>query len=667
MDSRASACPLDCPDACTLSVSVEAGRVHAITGDERNPLTGGHICGNVQRFPQRVHGPERILRPAFREGPKGTGGFQEVSWDEALSRVAKELGSVRERFGGEAILPLSYGGSNGLLTQDTVDARLFRRLGASRLARTVCAAPTGSAAQGLYGKMPGVSFADYRQARLIVVWGANPAHSGIHLLPPIREAQLAGARLVVIDPRRTPLARRADRHLPILPGTDVALALGMIHYLFETGRADWTFLEQHAEGVEALRGRASEWPFDRVAEVTGLDGDSVRALAEEYASMRPAVIRVGWGLERNRNGGSAAAAVMALPAVAGHFGRRGGGYTMSNGAVWKLSREGVIGAPEASTRLVNMNHLGRMLLEGEPPIRCLFVYNANPAVTLPDSNRVMQGLRRDDLFTVVFDQVWTDTAREADVVLPATTFLEHAELAAGYGVPALRSAEPVIAPVGEARSNVEVFADLCRRTGVFQPGDLEDPMAIRNAIIESAPDASRVAGELSAQGLAVPASGFDPVQFVDVSPRTPSGRIELCPAALDAEAPAGLYAFQELEPEAPLTLISPATVHSISSSLAELIETPARLRMHYDDATARGLSSGDAVRVFNRRGEVHCQLEVTSDVRSGVVVLPKGLWRRHTANGQTASALAPDTLTDLGGGACFNDARVEVEARPHTD
>lgn len=427
-----TACPLDCPDSCSLQVSVADGRVAKIDGARRHDVTDGYICAKVRRFAKRLYGPLRVRHPYVRVGEKGQAAFSRVSWEEAIERIAARLRDVRDQWGGEAILPYSYGGSNGLLTQDTTDARLFRRLGASRLARNVCAAPTGAAAKALYGKMPSVTYQDFVDARLIVIWGANPSVSGIHLVPYIQKARKAGAKLVVVDPRLTPLARQADLHLPVRPGTDLPLALALHRHLFTSGAADSEFLDRHTRGAAALRERAEEWTCERAAAVTGLQPDVVRAFAELYAAARPALIRCGWGLERNRNGGSAAAAVLALPAVGGKFGVRGGGYTMSNSSAWSITRTW-IGEDEPPTRVVNMNHLGRMLTEHPtPPIMALFVYNCNPAVTVPDQNRVLRGLARDDLFTVVFDQVLTDTAAFADVVLPATTFLETYDLARAY-------------------------------------------------------------------------------------------------------------------------------------------------------------------------------------------------------------------------------------------
>ncbi|MXY16999.1 MAG: molybdopterin-dependent oxidoreductase [Acidobacteria bacterium] len=321
-----TACPLDCPDTCSLAVAVEDGRIAGIDASARHDITAGTICGKVRRFGDRVYGEDRLLRAGLRNGPKGEARFRHVSWDEALDVVAGKLAEIRDRWGGEAILPFSYGGSNGLVSQDTADAQLFRRLGASRLARTVCAAPTGAAAAALYGRMPGVAYQDYRHARLIVIWGANPATSGMHLVPHVRAAQRDGAALVVIDPRRTPLARQADIHLPVRPGTDVAVALALHRFLFELGLADERFLAEHATGAELLRARAAEWPIERAAAVAEVDPELLERFAELYAETSPAVIRCGWGLERNRNGGNAVAAVMALPPLGGKVGVPGGGY-----------------------------------------------------------------------------------------------------------------------------------------------------------------------------------------------------------------------------------------------------------------------------------------------------------------------------------------------------
>jgi anaerobic selenocysteine-containing dehydrogenase len=655
-------CPLDCPDSCSLVATVQRGKLTSLDGTHANRVTGGYICAKVRQFPERVYGPDRLLYPMVRKGPKGFASFTRVSWDDALEKIAEHIRDAQAEFGGESILPYSYGGSNGLLTQDTSDATLFRRLGASRLARTVCAAPTGAASMAMYGKMPSVAYEDFPEARFILLWGANPSASGIHLVPYIREAQRRGAKLVVIDPRSTPLARQADIHLAVRPGTDLPVALAIHRYLFEEGRADTAFLAEHADGAERLRERAREWTFERAAAEAGIDATALRQVAEGYADASPALVRCGWGQERNRNGGNASMAILALPAVAGKFGVRGGGYTMSNSSSWGITKTW-IGADEPATRLVNMNHLGRALLEyTDPPVKVLFVYNSNAAVTTPAQEQIFKGLSREDLFTVVFDQVMTDTARYADVLLPATTFLEGYDLARGYGVITLRLGRPVVEPVGEARSNADVFGELMRRLDLAQDGEPEGELEEMLDVLGKLPGA--IGDELREHGAAAPPFDGRPVQFADIWPLTPDRKVHLFPETLDREAPAGLYGYQPdpSTPDFPLALISPASERSISSSLAELPRPEVRLMMHPDDAEARGVKDGDAIRIFNALGEVRCNAQVARSIRPGTVSLPKGLWRKHTANGYTSNVLVGDQLTDLGGGACFNDARVQVQA-----
>jgi anaerobic selenocysteine-containing dehydrogenase len=654
----ATACPLDCPDACSLEVSVERGKITAIDGSDVQTATRGFICAKVRRVDRRVYGPDRLLYPGRRVGRKGAGTFARISWDEAIELVASKMETIRDTSGAEAILPFSYGGSNGLLTQDTTDAQLFGRFGASRLARTVCAAPTAAANQALYGQMPSVTYTDFLHARLILVWGANPSVSGIHLVPVIREAQRRGAVLIVVDPRRTPLARHADLHLAVRPGTDLPVALAMHQYLFANGLADEAFLAAHACHVDRFRARADAWTPARAAEVAGVDATNIERAARLYGETSPAIVRCGWGLERNRNGGGAALAVLALPAVAGKFGVRGGGYTMSNSGAWALDAETWHETPSPGTRLVNMNHLGRALAEyDDPPVEMLFVYNCNPAVTMPDQQRVLRGLEREDLFTVVFDQVLTDTARYADVVMPATTFLEHYDIARGYGPISLQLVRPVIEPAGEARPNGEVFAALAARLGLA--GSVPDDGELLLQVARRLPGGTREG--LFDRGIASPPNDGAPVQLVDVKPRTADGTIDLFPAHL-VEDEARLYRYEPdpARPEYPLALISPSSERTISSTLGELRPQTASLAMHPDDAAARHLADGDPVRIFNDLGEVHCTLSVTPLVRPGTVSLPKGLWRKSTFNLATANTLAPDHLTDIAGGACFNDARVEV-------
>jgi anaerobic selenocysteine-containing dehydrogenase len=667
-----SACPLDCPDACSLDVTVDDGQIVRVDGStDRNALTDGFICSKVKKIADHVHGDARVRFPHRRVGPKGSREFERITWDEALDLVAAKLVETRDKFGGEAILPHAYGGSNGALTDGTTDALLFRRLGASRLARTICAVPTAKAALGLTGKMLGVALPDYEESKLIVIWGMNPHASGIHLVPIVERARERGAKLVVIDPRRIGLAAKADLHLAVRPGTDVVVALAAIRELFVSGRAAVDFLAEHATGVDELRRRAEPWTLERASEVAGIAAEDLRRFVELYGASSPAVIRCGWGLERNRNGGSSIAAVLALPAVGGKFGVRGGGYTMSNSGAWSLDASSVFGderGAEPATRIVNMNRIGEALRpEAEPPVKLLFVYNSNLLATAPNQNLVERGLARDDLFTAVSDAVWTDTARFADVVFPATTFLEHHELSRGYGAFVLHSVEPVIPPVGESRPNHALFAELAIRAGVATRAEIPTDVELRDLMLDATGRGAELRRALLERGVAHPPAGERPVQFVDAFPRTADRKIHLVPEELDREASrpgqvGGLYSYRDNPSCAgfPLTLISPATNRTISSTFGQLRKAQVPLEIHPADAAPRGIESGAAVRVWNDYGTVEVRARVTAAVRPGVVELPKGLWRQNTLNGATANALAPDSLTDVGGGACFNDARVEV-------
>jgi len=662
-DIRRTACPLDCPDLCDLEVHVDdAGRVTRVDGGTRTPITAGFVCGKVRNLADHLYGDARILHPQIRVGAKGAGEFRRASWDEALDLIATRLSDVRARAGGEAILPYHYDGSNGWLSAETLAPRFFRRLGASRLLRTFCSAPASAALRGLYGRVPGVALEDLALAKMIVLWGVNPSASGIHLVPIVQRALDAGAELVVVDPRRTPLARRAQLHLAPRPGTDVVVALAAIRLLFERGLADDAFLAAHTTGSGELRRRATRWTPAEAERISGVPARDLEAFVERYAAASPAVIRAGWGLERNRNGGGGMAAVLSLPAVAGKLGVRGGGYTLSNGdARWGVSPEPAVRADAPPTREINMSHLATALTSLDPPVEVLFVYDCNPASTAPDQEGVRRGLARDDLFTVVHDAVMTDTARWADVVLPATVFVEHRELRRGYGAMRMYDAPAVAAPAGEAWSNNQLFGALIERLGLAEPGEPTSDDELVAAILAGERGA-RIRAEIADAGCALPIDGPSPVLFRDLPAGTDDGKVHLVPAELDAEAPGGLYAYRD-DPGTegfPLALISPAIAGQISSTFGQLRRAPVPLDISVEDAAARGIADGDPVRVWNALGEVRVAARVSRDVRPGVVVLPKGLWRHHTANGATANALVPEADTDLGGGPCYNDARVQV-------
>lgn len=653
---------MDCPDTCSLEVEVEAGRVTRIRGTSRNPVTEDFICSKVAHFAQRVYGKERLLHPMRRAGKKGEGRFERISWDEALALICANAKTVRNEWGGEAILPYSYGGSNGLLGQDTIDKAFFAKLGASRLDRAVCAVPASAAAMGMYGKMAGVAFEDYVHARGVIIWGANPKASNIHLVPYLKRAKAAGAKIAVVDPLNNFSKNEIDLHVPIYPGADLAVALALIRYWHEHDLLDWNFIAQHTSHAEFLLEKARPYTLQHAAAIARIDAGLIERLARMYAESEPALIRVGWGMERNRNGGQAIAAVLAMPALLGKFGKRGGGYTLSNSGAFRFDDALVLEAEPWNTRVINMNVLGKVLLEEQaPPVKMLFVYNCNPVAITPNQNAVLSGLQREDLFTVVFEQVMNDTALLADVLLPAVTFLEQHEIKKAYGSYALQYFAPVIPALGETKPNEEVFARLGRAMGW---SDAAFSLST-NDLLPRATQAVRGMGkelswpELQKNKIAFfDFPGGAPIQFQTVFPNTPERKAQLAPENLRE------HAYEYLDgidgnPEYPLALISSATDKSINSTMAEYNLPELYLMMNPVDAAARALENGEAIKVCNQYGEVHCRLKVSAEIRPGVVLMPKGAWRKASLNGKTSNALSPDTVSAIGA-ACFNDARVEV-------
>jgi len=663
---------MDCPDTCALEVTVAAGRIDKIAGAHDNSLTNGFICSKVAQFSRRVYHEDRLLHPLRRSGRKGEGRFERLTWDDAIATISARFAEIRDRWGAEAILPYHYGGSNGFLNDGLLDDYFFARLGASRLARTLCAAPATEVALGMYGKMPGVAFEDYPRAKCIIIWGANPKASNIHLVPFLKQARRNGAFVAVVDPRRNFSADEASLHLPVFPGADLPLALAMIRVWNQAGLLDRKFLAQHAAGgLDALLTAADEWPLERAAKAARVPADDIRRLADTYATASPALIRCGWGLERNINGGQAIAAVLAMPALLGKFGVAGGGYTLSNSGAGKLDTKKILGNFDWTTREINMSQLG-MVLAGtgglmnggastrlDPPVQALFVYNCNPAATVPDQEAVLRGLAGDDLFTVVHEQVMTDTALYADIVLPATTFLEHHDIRRGYGSYVAGGVQPAIAACGEAKPNEEVFALLGRAMGFTDAPFTWDSATLKRKLAESLMLAGKPAEVEPLTGGGMIRYDFPgplPVQFGTVMPQTLDRKIHFAPTALGPRP----FHFEEItSARYPLALISPATSKMVSSTFGEFNYPELRVLLHPRDAAARGIREGDRVRVFNELGEVVCRALVGERVREGVVSMPKGAWRKSSPNRRTATALCPPT-TGTGGGACFNDARVNV-------
>ncbi len=652
-DMPITACSLDCPDACTLEVTVEHGRMVKVdaapTGP--NPLTDGWICAKVKQTPALLHGPDRILTPLRRVGPKGTGQFVPITWDEALGLITSRVRSAIETVGAQSVVPYLYNSSAGMMASAGLSTLIWEQLGAAEVHHTICAAATGEAWTRTYGSLPSADPQDIRHSELIVVWGANPNVSNPHLAPMIEARRRAGTRLVVIDPRRIPVAQNADLHLALRPGTDSALAMAVAHLLERNGHLDAAFIDQWVDGADEYLAECRTWTPERAAEVCGLGAADIERFAEMYGTIRPAMVRAGWGPERNRNGGSAMRSIYALPALAGQFGQRGGGiFNSVRGGVGfdaGAIRQHVLGdAPVPHRRSINMNRLGRHLLHDEGGrVEVLFVQGSNPAATCPEQAMVLQGLAREDLFTVVHELTLTDTARYADVVLPATSMFEVDEVVSSYGAFVLQDAPATVDRVGLSRTNDEVTCALGEHLGL--PASL---WAL------SADEVRRVALGNRSLPHAVLAPSLT-VQFRDVHPAT---RVRLV-----VDEP-GIDRVPQCRPgdenALPLTLITPATSRTTSTMFGNLRPASPDILLHPDDATERGLSTGDTVRVTNGKHTIETVVSVSTTMRPGVAMMPKGMWCKDGFNGLTANAFAPDHLADLAGAATFNDARVEVSA-----
>lgn len=670
---RPSVCPLDCPDTCSLAVTVSGDQVIAVRGSRVNPITHGAICAKVaKQYPEFVHGPNRVRYPMRRIGAKGEGRFERISWDQALDIVHERVSAVIDRFGAQAVLPLNYAGPHGMLAGDSMSLRFFHRLGASLLNRSpLCGGIRSAAYAGTLGTTPGTPVQQVSLSKLIIVWGNNATACNLHLMRQINTAKRNGAKLVVVDPRVVKVAEQAHLHLPIRPGTDVVLAWALAVELERTGGLDQDFIKEHVVGFDAYMEAARTYPPERAADVCGIDLESIRTLARWYKESSPAAIAWGNGLERNQNGGSGLRAIAALPALAGKFGVRGGGLVGGASHAFpktpsKLTRADFV---PPGTRTFNILDVARHILDDtlSPPIKALFIYNHNPLIVHPDQNRMRQALAREDVFVVGIEVAMTDSMTYADVVLPACTHFEHPDVYAAYGQQYLQRAEAVIPPVGESQSNMEIFRRLAASFGLTDPQLKATDAELMDAALDC--DDPRMRGlKPSAipitEAIKMEYAGAEPLLFGNVTPRTPSGKIELLSETLGKRYGYFLPAYRPLQSSYPLTLITPASDKRITSTFGGLETSDATpiLEMHPSDAAQRGLSDGAQVRVWNDLGEVILPLCVTDRVRSGVVCSEKGAWLRTSVNGQTVSALAPTHKADLAEGACFNDARVEVAA-----
>jgi anaerobic selenocysteine-containing dehydrogenase len=674
LEERASVCTYDCPDTCSLSVSVEEGRVVKVRGSHAAPYTAGVICDKVARYTTEfVHGGHRLLHPLRRVGAKGSGEFDRITWGEALDEIHDRVSQVIGRWGPEAVMPLNYAGPHGLLAGDSMSLRFLHRLGATQLyRRALCGGVRSEAWAGTFGLVPGCPPEFAEQAKLNIVWGCNATVANLHLVRCTRRAKRAGGKLVVVDPLRTKIAEQADLHLPLLPGTDVLLAWALAAELERAGSLDMAFVAANVLGFEEFMVRAREWPVPRAAEACGLPESDVRLLACWLAEIEPLVLTPGNGLERGRNGGSGIRAAIALPALLGKLGRGSGIVLGASNAFPKtparLQRPDLL---PAHTRTLNINNVGRHLAEDDidPPLRALFIYNHNPIVVHPDQNRMRRGLAREGVFAVGIELTMTESMAHCDVVLPAATHFECADLYSSYGHHWLQRADPVITPVGEALPNTEIFRRLAARFGFDEPCfRASDAELMDDAVDPADPKLKGLRASEIPTREALQMTGPDgmPLSLYDnVFPATPSGKIELKSAVLAerwGEA-ALLPTWRPPQASYPLMLISPASDKRISSTLGDLMasrRTPLLL-MNPRDAHGRSLTHRVEVRVWNERGEVILPLAVTDAVPPGVVASEKGAWLSTSRTGQTISALvSADMKADLAEGACFNDTRVEV-------
>ena len=679
------ACPHDCPDTCATLVTVEDGRATRIAGDPDHPVTQGFLCAKVNRYIERTYHPERLTTPLRRVGPKGSGQFAEISWDEALADIAERLGDIaRSSDGPQAILPYSYAGTMGMVQGSSMDRRFFHLLGASRLDRTICSMAGTVGMRMTVGANVGADSEGVPESDFVLLWGTNTLTANPHLWPFVLEARARGAPIICIDPIRTRTAQQCDEWIPIRPGTDAALALGMMHVLFANQLEDQDYLERFTLGHAELRRRAAEWTPERASAVTGLPPATIVSLGERYGRARAAFIRVNYGLQRHFGGGMAVRTIACLPAITGHWRRAGGGVQLSTSANFAFDRAALerpdLGPP---ARTINMIRLGEALTRddagvGGPPVKALVVYNSNPAAVAPDRNEVLRGLARDDLFTVVLEHFLTDTADWADIVLPATTQLEHWDVHLAYGHHYVSLNRPSIAPIGESKPNSEIFRLIAARMGLDDDCLRDDDLTlIRQALASSSPKLKGVTlDELLEKGwmrLALPTPYLPYAEGVFP---TPSGKCELYSARM---AEMGLdplptytppYESPERDPALvkryPLTLISSPAHTYLNSTFVNIASLRRQARepevlLHPADAERRGIAAGMRVTVRNDRGAFLATVRVEPAIREGVAWAPSIWWGKLAEDGANANQTTSQRETDLGHGPVFYDNQVEVE------
>jgi anaerobic selenocysteine-containing dehydrogenase len=675
-----TACPHDCPDTCGMLVTVENGVAVKIQGDPSMPFTQGTLCTKVAHYLERTYSPDRLLHPLKRAGPKGSGRFDRISWDQALDEIAARLKPLAEH-SPESILPLNYAGTMGMVQYSSMDRRFFHRLGASILDRSLCSSAGKAGIKATLGGSVGMDPERFDESKLILLWGANPVVSNLHLWSRVQEAKRRGAKVIAIDPYRSLSAEKCTQHVALLPGTDGALALGMMHVLIAEDLIDRDYIARHTLGFDQLAERVRQYTPEWTARTCGLQAGEVVQLARDYGSIKPAAIRLNYGMQRHAGGGIAARTVACLPALTGAWRDAAGGIVLTTADFYgfdhaALERPDLLGGRKP--RVINHAQIGDALTAREHPVNAVIVYNNNPVAVCPDSEKVLAGFRREDLYCVVMDSFLTDTADYADIVLPATTQLEHYDVHKSYGHLYVLANNPAIAPVGESLPNSEVFRRLAARMGFDEPCFRDsDEDICRTAIKSANPRMRGVEWEGMKQSgwqrLNV-AERFAP--FADGGFPTPSGKCEFYSVALEKQGIDPLPFFNPpaesvqsnpaLAGKYPLAFLSPPARNFLNSSFAHLkrfreLEGEPRLEMHAEDAAARGIADGGRVRVFNARGSLALRARVNGKPRRGVVVAPSVWWKKHSPDGGNANNLTGQRTADLGGGATFYDCLVQVE------
>ncbi|HDR8942576.1 TPA: molybdopterin oxidoreductase family protein [Burkholderia vietnamiensis] len=678
-------CPHDCPDTCAMRVTVENGKAIKVTGDPEHPPTQGVLCTKVSRYADRVHHPDRLTVPLKRIGAKGEGRFAPITWNEAFDEIGRRLGDIAAR-SPESILPYSYAGTMGLVQGEGIAQRFFHKIGASRLERTICAAAGAAGLRYTYGGNIGMHLEHFEESELILIWGANPIASSLHFWTRAQEAKRRGARLVAIDPYRSLTAEKCHQHIALKPGTDGAFALGMMNVLITENLLDHDYIANHTVGFEALKARALSYPPERVAQICGIDASELIELARRYGATRKASIRLNYGMQRVRGGGNAVRAIASLPGLTGAWRDRAGGLLLSSSEFAPIDHAALLrpdlipGWPHKLPRIINMNAIGDALLHpGDdafgPKVEAVIVYNSNPVAVAPDSSKVAAGFAREDLFTVVLEHFQTDTIDFADIVLPATTQLEHLDIHKSYGHTYVMANLPAIPPVGEARPNTEIFRGIARSMGLDEPALYHsDEEVAQTALRWDDPTLDSDWNTLKHAGWVKLKLADAP--FANGGFRTPSGKCEFHSARLEQmgldPVPDYLppYESAEASPELaaryPLAMISPPARHFLNSTFVNVeslrsTEGEPHLDIHPADAESRGIGDGDTVRIFNDRGSMQAVARVTDRARAGLVVGLSIWWKKLSADGRNANEVTSQALTDLGNSATFYDCLVEVE------